>query len=70
MLIQPLFYFPSTMIAVDDQPDSLLSVNCLFEKTYQMRTFQDPQNALNDLINYRPLLSQIPFLRAATENIK
>lgn len=69
MLIQPLFYFPSTMIAVDDQPNTLLSVNLLFEKNYQMRTFQDPQNALDDLTNYRPPLSQIPFLRAATENM-
>lgn len=65
--MQPLFYFPSTLIAVDDHRDSLTALHGLFEPFYPFKTFHKPQEALKFLQNYVPPLSSIPSLKAMTE---
>lgn len=65
--MQPLFYFPSTMICIDDHPDSIAALNTIFKPIRPINTFQDPQEALHFLNHYHSPLSLIPFLRAVTD---
>lgn len=70
MSIQPLFYFPSTSISVDDHQESLTAICRIFQKTHTINTFKEPKKALAFLKDYRAPLSSLPFLRALTdENI-
>lgn len=65
--MQPLFYFPSTIVGIDDHRDSLVAIDTILASSNLINTFQNPQDALNFLNHYHAPLSLIPFLRPVTE---
>lgn len=66
-MIQPLFYFPTTFLGVDDNPDALTALKTIFKKN-PIQTYITPKEALDFIHHYRSPLSLIPFLRAALDN--
>lgn len=66
-MIQPLFYFPTTFLGIDDNPQALKALGIIFSKN-PLQTYLNPKEALNFLQHYRSPLSLIPFLRATIDS--
>lgn len=66
--MQPLFYFPSTLVGIDDQLDSLRAITSILRPIQlSLNIFQDAHTALDFLNNYQSLLSHTPFLHPLTD---
>ena len=66
-MLQSLFYFPSSIVAVDDNQEILQTLADLFDKTYQIKTFEAANAAMSYLKDYQSPLSSIELLQASTD---
>ena len=64
----PVFYYPSTIMWVDDDSLFLNAASQMFGKEYSIQTFNDPKDCIHFFEKYTPPLSKIPFLRGSVEN--
>ena len=70
MLSQSLFYFPSTLVWLDDDLATLTHFSAPFETAYPSKKFSDPNDAAAFFEHYTPPLSLIPFLNPIIEDDK
>ena len=68
MLIQPLFYFPTTLVYIDDQRECLKAIKVTFEDQCPLQLFESTEEAIKFLTSYRETLSTLSFLRSVSND--
>jgi len=68
MLSIPLFYFPTTVVCIDDDESLLKSLQLTIGSPFKIKCFEKPKEALNYLNNYQSPLSKLSFLRGFSEH--
>lgn len=69
MYLQPMFYFPSTLVWLDDDPLFIqASLPALEKPHYPLKVFNHPHDCLVFFEHYSPPLSKMPFLRGSTHD--
>src|SRR3990167_6657490 len=68
MTTLPLFYYPSTIAWVDDDPLFLEAVTNALSNQYSLLTFTTPEKCLEFFDGYTALLPTMNFLRGCTDH--
>ncbi len=63
-----MFYFPSTIAWLDDDPLFIQALSSTFEDKHPLKIFHTPQDCIKFFENYTAPLEKIPFLQGRTQD--